>query len=155
MIEDGASFNKVGKEEDPNSTSSRLQLNCTQTCRSEGKAGNKKKNKTLASCPKNVSNEVTDHIPTHKSQSQNYIQTYSSKGRKSCGTPEWKKEAVSDSLMSNLCLHHMEQCHKWFWNCYIRPKFLLKGKKKVGHRYKRGVGEKRQGSCGESWREKI
>lgn len=45
----------------------------------EGKAGNKK---PLASRPKNVSNELTDHIPTHKSQSQNHIQTYTSTGRK-------------------------------------------------------------------------
>lgn len=45
----------------------------------EGKGGNKK---PLASRPKNVSNELTDHIPTHKSQSQNHIQTYNSTGRK-------------------------------------------------------------------------
>lgn len=42
----------------------------------------KKKKKLLASRPKNVSNELTDHIPTHKNRSQNHIQTYNSTGRK-------------------------------------------------------------------------
>lgn len=45
----------------------------------EGKAGNKK---PLASRPKNVSNELTDHIPTHRSESRNHIQTYNSSGRR-------------------------------------------------------------------------
>lgn len=62
-----------------------------------GKERKKKKTlkKTLASRPKNVSNELADHIPTRKSQ--NHIQTYNNAEKKKkkkvdgCGTPDQKR----------------------------------------------------------------
>lgn len=88
------------KEEDPDIISMRDHFNCTQTCRRQKRKQGIKKKIPLASRPKNVSNELTDHIPTHKSQSQNHIQTYNSSGRKRerarCGTPECEKGGPSD-----------------------------------------------------------
>lgn len=87
----------------------------TDVQKREGKAGNKKK--PLASRPKNVSNELTDHIPTHKSQSQNHIQTRSRTASERGIALEHYRErskARYDRPMSILTLHHMMQSHKWF-----------------------------------------
>lgn len=112
--------------------SRRDHFNCTQTCRREkGKAGNKK---PLASRPKNVSNELTDHIPTHKSQSRNHIQTYNSTGgkrgiaverlsgrRRPCLTVQWASSVYITWRNPTNGSEIVPCCQK----------FLLKGKKRA------------------------
>lgn len=78
------------------------------------KVGNKK---ALASRPKNVSNELTDHIPTHKSESRNYIQTCITtlEDGNRCGTPVWEKESFQQSNE-----------HPLYTTCNASPQMLPK-----------------------------
>lgn len=119
----------------------------------KGKAGNKK---PLASRPKNVSNELTDHIPTHKSQTQNHIQTYNStrgkRGiaverlsgrRRPCLTAQWASSVYITWRNPTNGSEIVPCCQK----------FLLKGKKereRVGERHKGGKREREKTgrSCG-------
>lgn len=113
----------------------------------EGKAGNKK---PLASHPKNVSNELTDHIPIHKSQSRNHIQTYNSTGRKR----GIAVECFSGRRRPSLTVQWASSVYITWWNptngseivpCY--QNFLLKGEKnseKVGESYKVWKWERRE-----------
>lgn len=122
----------------------------------EGKAGNKK---PLASCPKNVSNGLTDHIPTHKSQSRNHIQTYNSTRRKRgiaverlsarrrpCLTVQWVS-SINITWRNPTNGSEIVPCCQ---------RFLLKEKKRrrVGELYKGGKSERGRGKAKEPfWRE--
>lgn len=70
MIEDEAQYSQVDKEGDTSGVSRRDCFNRT--------AARRENKKPLASQPKNVSNELTDHIPTHRSETRNHIQTHNS-----------------------------------------------------------------------------
>lgn len=60
----------------------------------------------------------------------------------------------SDSPMSILCLHHMTQSHKWFWNCSMLPKVSLKGKKREWEKDLKEERERERGDREKWWREK-
>lgn len=110
----------------------------------EGKAGNKN---PLASRPKNVSNELTDHIPIQKSQSQNHIQTYNSTGRKG----RIAVECFSERRRSSLTVQWASSIYITWWNptndseivpCY--QNFVVKGVGGGGwERYKAWTWERR------------
>lgn len=163
-LKTGQRYNKVKRKEVnegyPDSISRRDRFNCA--LKREWKAGNKK---LLASRPKNVSNELTDHIPTHKSRSRNHIQTYKSIGG---------KRRIAVELLSGR--RRSSPTDQWALSIYITwrnptngseivpccQKFLLKEKKRQREKYLKGGQRERQRekkdrerSCGEHWTKKT
>lgn len=110
-------------------------FNHTKTCTGEGGMKEVKKKKTLAWCPKNVSNGLTDHIPTHKSQSRNHIQTHNSTGERGIAV-----ERLSEKRRASLTVQWVTPIDITWRNptngSEIVPccqRFFLKSKRKKGN----------------------
>lgn len=131
VIEDRSRYNKVSKGEDLDSISRRDHFKCTQTCRRE-KA--KREIKNLWHHVPRMSamslQTTSQHIRVGVRITSRPITAVEERERDCCGTPEREKEALYDSPVSILHLHHMTQSHKWFWNCSMLPKVSLKEKKR-------------------------